>query len=288
MGSTSEKRKKSTRNTSRDDFSKETKRTLALRVSYLCSNPKCRKPTAGPQHDSTKAINIGVAAHITAAASDGPRYDARLTPEQRRHPENGIWACQSCGKLIDNDKQRFTVETLRQWKKDAEARALERLEKSGLPLNLLTELERLDEYQTVTEVAKKLGVDKETIYRWGMTDKIRFAIIRHEPPNYDEVRYEKDENGEGVTVTTEYRTIVFIGSKQKAPLEIFYLRPEDVVSVVQNKVAGRLIKVHRLYETLDLNPKRGRALLNCPITVTADDFIITREALDTFVEQNLL
>jgi hypothetical protein len=229
-----------------------------------------------------------VAAHITAAASDGPRYDVRLTPEQRRHPDNGIWACQSCGKLIDNDKQRFTVEILRQWKKDAEARALERLEKSGLPLNLLTELERLDEYQTVTEVAKKLSVDKETIYRWGMTDKIRFATIRHEPPNYDEVRYEKDENGDEVTVTTEYRTRVFIGSKQKSALEIFYLRPEDVVSVVRNKVEGRFIKVHRLYESLDLNPKRARALLNCPITVTADDLIITREALDMFVEQNLL
>jgi hypothetical protein len=276
------------KNTLRDDFSEETKRILAVRVCYVCSNPKCRKPTAGPQQDSIKAINIGVAAHITAASPDGPRYDVKLTPEQRRHPDNGIWACQSCGKLIDNDRERYTVETLLQWKKDAEARALERLERSGLPLNLLTELERLDEYQTVTEVARKLGVDNETIYRWGMTDKIRFAIIRHEPPNYDEVRYEKDENGDEVKVTTEYRTIVFIGSKQKSPLEIFYIRPEDVVSVVRNRVEGRFMKVHRLYETLDLNPKHGRGLLNCPMTVAADDLIVTREALDTFVERNLL
>lgn len=288
MRSTPEQRRKSTKNTLRDDFSEETKRILALRVSHLCSNPKCRKPTAGPQQDSTKAMNIGVAAHITAASPDGPRYDDTLTPDQRRHPDNGIWACQSCGKLIDNDKQRYTVDTLRQWKKGAEDRALERLEKSGFPLNLLTELERLDDYLTVTEVAKKLGVDKEIIYRWGMTDKIRFAIIRHDPPNYDDVRYEKDENGDEVKITTEYRTIVFVGSKQRSALEIFYLRPEDVASVVRNKVEGRFIKVHRLYGTLDLDPKHGKALLNCPVTVTDDDLIITREALDTFVEQNLL
>jgi hypothetical protein len=55
-------------------------------------------------------------------------------------------------------------------------------------------------------------------------------------------------------VTTEYPTIGFIGSKQKSDLEIFYLRPEDVVSVVRNKVEDRFIKVHRLYDTLDLNP----------------------------------
>jgi hypothetical protein len=288
MKSTPEPRRKSTKISLRDDFSQETKRILALRVSHLCSNPKCRKPTAGPQQDSTKAMNIGVAAHITAASPDGPRYDNSLTPEQRRHPDNGIWACQSCGKLIDNDKQRYTVNMLRQWKKDAEARALERLEKSGLPLNLLTELERLDDYLTVGEVAKKLGVEKEIVYRWGMTDKIRFAIIRHDPPNYDDVRYEKDEDGDEVKITTEYRTIVFINSKQRSALEVFYLRPEDLISIVRNKVEGRFIKVHRLYETLDLDPKHSKALLNCAITVTADDLIITRQALDTFVEQNLL
>lgn len=271
----------------RDDFSDETKRVLALRVGYLCSNPKCRKATTGPQQDPTKAINIGVAAHITAAAPGGPRYDATLTPEQRRYAGNGIWACQSCGKLIDNDKKRYTTETLVQWKQEAEAEALERLEKSGFPLNLFTELERLDEYNTVPEVAAKLGVKDETIYRWGMTDKIRFAIIRHDPANYDDIRYETDEDGDEITVTTEYRTIVLVGSKHKRPIEVFYLKPEDIVSIVRNKIEARMIRIHRLFETMDLNPKQGKLLVNCPIAVTRDDLIVTREAFDAFVEENL-
>ena len=51
----------------RDDFPLPTKELLAERVAYRCSNPECRQVTSGPQKDPTKSVNIGVAAHITAA-----------------------------------------------------------------------------------------------------------------------------------------------------------------------------------------------------------------------------
>jgi hypothetical protein len=54
----------------RDDFSLTTKELLAKRVGYLCSNPKCQQPTSGPQEDPSKAVNIGVACHITAASPE--------------------------------------------------------------------------------------------------------------------------------------------------------------------------------------------------------------------------
>lgn len=88
---------------SRDDFSSATKEMLARRVGHLCSNPGCRQPTSGPQENPAKAINIGVAAHISAAAPGGPRYDPSLSSSERTAGENGIWLCQSCGKLVDND-----------------------------------------------------------------------------------------------------------------------------------------------------------------------------------------
>jgi hypothetical protein len=113
----------------RDDFSTATKELLAKRVGYQCSNPECRQPTSGPQDDPTKAINIGVAAHITAASPDGPRFDPSLTPGQRSAPENGIWLCQTCGKLVDNDQSRYSVSTLREWKRLAEASAVRALER---------------------------------------------------------------------------------------------------------------------------------------------------------------
>lgn len=107
----------------RDDFNAEVKRILASRVNNTCSNPDCQSPTSGPQLDSTKALNIGVAAHISAASVGGPRYNPLLTDEERCHANNGIHLCQNCAKLVDNDPSQFTEEVLKAWKTLAEHRA---------------------------------------------------------------------------------------------------------------------------------------------------------------------
>jgi hypothetical protein len=115
----------------RDDFTEDVKRTIAARVGYRCSSPTCRAPTSGPQADPSKSLNVGVASHITAASPGGPRFDPALTPEERRHANNAIWLCQTCGKLVDNDKLRFTEEELRRWKQQAEGEALLRIGKTA-------------------------------------------------------------------------------------------------------------------------------------------------------------
>ncbi|MDY3554240.1 hypothetical protein R5W24_003359 [Gemmata sp. JC717] len=115
----------------RDDFPKPVLDILAKRVGYRCSNPECRKPTSGPHRDDNKTVNVGVGSHITAASAGGPRYDSLLTPDRRRSQENGIWLCQNCGKLVDNDEARYTSAVLREWRRIAEAAALTGVESSG-------------------------------------------------------------------------------------------------------------------------------------------------------------
>jgi hypothetical protein len=115
-----------------DDFSEQAKKALASRVGSHCSNPDCRVLTSGPQEDPAKAINLGVGAHITAASPGGPRYDAELTPEERCSPTNGVWLCQNCAKLIDNDPIQFPVELLRNWKSAAEREASDHVGKASL------------------------------------------------------------------------------------------------------------------------------------------------------------
>lgn len=115
-------------NMDRDDFSKQTRDRLAMRVGVRCSNLFCRKLTTGPRTVSPYIINIGVGAHITAASHGGPRYDLSLSSQQRESAENGIWLCQNCAKLIDNDPERYPAEVLREWKANAEAFALAELE----------------------------------------------------------------------------------------------------------------------------------------------------------------
>jgi hypothetical protein len=107
----------------RDDFPADVKQVLAFRVSTTCSNPQCLADTAGPQEDPSKAVNVGVAAHITSAAEGGPRFNPNLTPPQRGSAENGIWLCQTCAKLIDNDVTLHPEELLRAWKTMAEHNA---------------------------------------------------------------------------------------------------------------------------------------------------------------------
>lgn len=108
----------------RDDFNAEVKDILAKRVGMRCSNPNCRRSTSGPQTNPKGSINIGVAAHISAASIGGPRYDPKLSSEDRSSETNGIWLCQTCAKLIDNDPLRYTTELLQQWRYVSEEAAL--------------------------------------------------------------------------------------------------------------------------------------------------------------------
>lgn len=101
---------------------------MAKRVVYICSNPNCRKITIGP--DSKNSINnIGVAAHICAAAPGGPRYNKNMSEEERKSFDNWIWLCQSCAKLIDSDEDKYTVQLIKSWKDQTENIVCYNLEK---------------------------------------------------------------------------------------------------------------------------------------------------------------
>ncbi|MBI5778304.1 MAG: hypothetical protein HZA49_02485 [Planctomycetes bacterium] len=149
---------------SRDDFDKSTKEILAKRVGYKCSNPKCAKLTSGPQESVDKALNIGVASHITAASPGGKRYNASLTEEQRKSIENGIWLCQNCGKLVDNDEKRYPCDLLLQWKKSTEEVALKEVEGSACKLDQEENLISFSELR-IENILDKDGEKKAKFFR---------------------------------------------------------------------------------------------------------------------------
>ncbi len=139
----------------RDNFTESTKALLAKRVGYLCSHPECKRLTIGPALGEEAPVNIGEAAHITAAAAGGPRYDASLSTEERRSYTNGIWLCGVHAKQVDSDEKQFTVDLLRDWKRTAEQVAFDALT-SGNPRVLPIVKLNLE-----SEVLEVLGLSKE-------------------------------------------------------------------------------------------------------------------------------
>lgn len=105
----------------RDDFTKKTIDLLARRAGGKCS--MCFAPTWGPNDKPFSVTNIGQAAHISAAAEGGPRYVASMTPEQRTSISNGLWLCSNCHDQIDRNVETYTIQKLKQIKKEAEKKA---------------------------------------------------------------------------------------------------------------------------------------------------------------------
>lgn len=121
----------------RDDFPPKVKIQLAKRVGYICSYPSCGRLTVSSNSTGDGELNAGTAAHICAAAPQGPRYDATMTPDQRKSVDNGIWLCKIHGTTIDAKDSAFTVEQLHKWKARAQQDAMRRLllgENSGASL----------------------------------------------------------------------------------------------------------------------------------------------------------
>lgn len=107
------------------EFTEKTKRTLATEAGYLCANPSCLAPTFAAGSTADQTGKVGQAAHISAAAQGGPRWQPGMDPEDRKSAKNGIWLCSLHAGEVDVDESRHTMALLHTWKRRAKARALE-------------------------------------------------------------------------------------------------------------------------------------------------------------------
>lgn len=144
----------------RDEFSKETKRLLERGAGGFCSYPGCRQRTSGSKSDGKGAINVGVAAHICAAAPGGPRYDSTMSSAERRSPENGIWLCANHARAADSGDPAFTVEEMRRWKQDALAESFHGV--TGHPIEAVGVAKKTPEDETRARVRAAAEADLET------------------------------------------------------------------------------------------------------------------------------
>lgn len=99
-------------------ISDRVKKQLYALSGNECANPLCNNKLVFPD-DNAKDDQI---CHIEAASPDGPRFNPNQTDEERRGFDNLILLCHKCHDMIDNNPDKYTVEILKKWKQDHEAK----------------------------------------------------------------------------------------------------------------------------------------------------------------------
>ena len=142
----------------RDDFSAKTVHLLRDMAGNVCSKPDCHVHTHGSKAKRDGVFSVGVACHIKAASPGGPRYDPDQSPEQRKHPDNGIWMCQTHSRLVDADDSPYPVEVLEAWKHLAELRANEMVNKRAFTETELSNAARTESVALLEQLVNRIGV----------------------------------------------------------------------------------------------------------------------------------
>lgn len=87
-----------------------------------CAFPGCTTRLAEQATEKDRAVLLSNICHIEAASDDGPRSNHALTPAERDAYDNLILLCPTHHMLVDKQANSHTVDDLRRWKRDVEAR----------------------------------------------------------------------------------------------------------------------------------------------------------------------
>ena len=118
----------------RAEFCRRTRTLVAQRAGYRCSFPSCDRLTIGPGNGPCEVSEVGIAAHIYAAAASGrgPRGTRALSENELRSVDNAIWLCAHHAALIDKNLGRdYPAEKLHSFKSRHESRIAREL--AGFP-----------------------------------------------------------------------------------------------------------------------------------------------------------
>lgn len=99
-------------------ISLKTRKLLWGRSGSKCALPSCRKSLFEDETLADDASVVGDEAHIVAREKDGPRGDYPLGISKRDSYDNLILMCKVHHKMIDDQVIKYSVDVLRQMKKE--------------------------------------------------------------------------------------------------------------------------------------------------------------------------
>ena len=85
---------------------------LCARSGNHCALPNCHKILVEGETAHDVAEFVGFIAHIVGKNPGSARYSDTMAPQEKRRHDNLILVCGSCHKIIDGQKNTYTVEEL--------------------------------------------------------------------------------------------------------------------------------------------------------------------------------
>lgn len=109
-------------------------RRLDTLSGNICAFPNCERKLVARDGETI----VSKICHIEAASKKGPRFNAKMNDDQRRHFNNLILMCDECHNIIDNmdNEFKYSVAMLQQWKKDHKEKIESLSQPNFTPLSL--------------------------------------------------------------------------------------------------------------------------------------------------------
>jgi hypothetical protein len=275
----------------RDEFREKDKVIIAKRAGYLCSFPGCGSITVSASEESDLSTSSsGMACHISAAASgkNAKRYNSDLSPEQRSHPNNGIWMCYKHGKIVDTDETRFTTEILEHWKEIAKNTAILMHDKGisyskalkYIPKNLAHNEIIIDDLNGENQIIGDALIDSCIPVTWGnkLNNALRDFLIEYSRNSIIHGKGDKIElniNYNRITIIDnganfDIRTLLTMENGRGGKLSYSHLLEkyaEEIILTTRRENKKNIIIISKLNE-----PEEILELTPCAIQISLSEF----------------
>lgn len=230
------------------DYTRKTLRRLDTLSCNECACPKCNKKFIGWDEETL----ISKICHIEAAEANGPRYNIKMSDDDRRSFDNLILLCDECHSIVDNpaNTNTYTVALLKKWKSDHDSKAMESLTQNpSFLLSAVLALIKVDYADIQTETDDLLVYDiDEKIKQNGI---IRNKSLIEEYKNffskinaiYDELDRQGTFNKERLLRLTHYLYLKVKGKYTKNPNDTKYLiqDADDIFDEVQEALIQKVV-----------------------------------------------
>lgn len=261
------------------DLSRQYKPTTIKKLFLLsgneCAEPACTRRLLAKDGESI----IGKICHIEAASDDGPRYNASMDDEARRHFNNLILLCDEDHTIIDNiqNENKYPVELLKEWKQSHESQQL--IEKLKTKPSLLK-----DAINAIAKIDWNGTVEEGKLNSFDPRDKILYNSLRRSVSLINEYKsfhgkinalYEEIEKQGSFKKERLLNNIRLIYVKVKGlyvldsnnPIEIIRLNSDNIIDDIYENIYSKIEEMKSFDEdiVLAINLVIVDAFMRCKI-----------------------